>query len=116
VKLIFGSALQTPGNYRKLSSVMVTFLVCECGCTYTIPEILYTDKTSVNGHTRKNNYIFPVGEEKNFDLYNVGRVPYLRADPTQKTYTLGISKTKVPVTASIAFDLPPFLCAQLTKS
>jgi hypothetical protein len=55
VKLIFGSAVQTPGNYRKLSSAMITFLVRECGCTYTIPEILYTDKTSVNGHRRKNN-------------------------------------------------------------
>jgi hypothetical protein len=35
-----------------------------------------------------------VGEENNFDLYNVGRVPYLRADLAQKTYALDISKTK----------------------
>jgi len=39
----------------------------------------------------------PLGEEKNFDLYNVGRLPYLRADLVQKTYALGMSTTKVPV-------------------
>lgn len=59
----------------------------------------------------------PLGEENNCDLlYNVGRLSYLLADLAQKTYALSMSKTKVPVTASIAFDLPPFLCAQFIRS
>lgn len=50
----------------------------------------------------------PLGGVNNFDLYNAGRLPYLRADLAQRTYALGMSKTKVPVTAFIALHLPPF--------
>jgi hypothetical protein len=35
----------------------------------------------------------PLGEENNFDLYNAGRLPYLRFDLAQETYALGMSQS-----------------------